>query len=76
MTLSWIIFYIPQLVKMVKTKSVNDISLAMIYLTLVGYFFGMIYMFGQGFGLWWFINYVNGITNCALLLYFYYKYKK
>lgn len=75
MTLSFMFCLIPQIVKIIKTKSSKDISPHMILLSMSGYFFGLIYMFMTTFGLWWFLNYVTGMFTASVLLYFWNKNK-
>ena len=75
MTFAFMSCYLPQIVKIVRTKSSTDVSLWMIVLGLVGYIFGMIYMFTNIFGIWWFLNYFTGIISSLVLLYYWYKHK-
>ena len=76
MTAIWFVCYFPQLYKTYKTKSAKDLSLIMIYMTLIGYVFGLIYIFGTHiYSLWVLINYFSGIINMLIMLYFCYKYK-
>ena len=75
MTLSFMSCYIPQIIKIIKTQSSTDISLLMIILGLSGYIFGMIYMYTNVFGIWWFLNYATGIFSSAALLYYWYKHR-
>ena len=77
MTSIWFLCYLPQIYKTYKTKRAQDVSLIMVYMTLLGYFFGLIYIFGtHTYSLWILINYVSGIINMVIMLYFCYKYKK
>jgi len=75
MTLAFMSCYLPQIIKIIKTESSTDVSPLMIILGLVGYIFGMIYMFTNVFGIWWFLNYSTGIVTSLILLYFWYKHK-
>jgi len=75
MTSIWFLCYLPQIYKTYKTKKAKDISLIMVYMTLLGYVFGMIYLLGTYFSMWVFIKYCSGIINMFLMLYFCYKYK-
>jgi uncharacterized protein with PQ loop repeat len=75
MAVSFMSCYLPQILKIWKTKSSSDISPLMIYFGLLGYIFGLIYMFTNVWGLWWFANYFSGIITSIALLYFYYRHK-
>jgi uncharacterized protein with PQ loop repeat len=75
MTAAFMSCYIPQILKIVRTKSSTDVSPGMIYLGLIGYIFGMIYMLTNVFGIWWFLNYFTGIISSSFLLYYWYKHK-
>jgi hypothetical protein len=39
------------------------------------YIAGMVYLFTGTFGIWWFLNYLNGIIMCLILVYAWCKYK-
>jgi uncharacterized protein with PQ loop repeat len=67
--------YIPQIIKIIKTESSSDLSPSMIILGLIGYIFGMIYMFSNVYGLWWFLNYFTGIISSTILLYYWFKHR-
>jgi uncharacterized protein with PQ loop repeat len=75
MTLSFMCCYLPQIAKIIRTQSSADISPWMILLGLSGYVFGMVYMYSNTFGLWWFLNYFTGIISSFILLYYWYKHK-
>jgi uncharacterized protein with PQ loop repeat len=75
MTVSFMLCYVPQIHKIIKHESSKDISLWMIMLGMSGYVFGMIYMYSNTFGLWWFLNYFTGIITSLILLYYWYKHK-
>jgi uncharacterized protein with PQ loop repeat len=75
MALSFMSCYIPQIRKIIKTESSSDISPTMIILGLSGYIFGMVYMFLNVFGTWWFLNYLTGIISSSFLLYYWYKHR-
>ena len=75
MAISFMLCYLPQILKIIKTKSSSDISPTMIFLGLSGYIFGMIYMFLNVFGTWWFLNYLTGIISSMFLLYYWYKHR-
>jgi len=75
MVLSFMLCYVPQILKIIKHESSKDISPIMIFLGISGYTFGLIYMLCTGFGIWWFLNYVSGIITSAVLLFYWYKHK-
>ena len=51
MMLAFMFCYVPQIVKIYKNKSSEDVSLMLILMSIVGYISGMIYMFLTAFGL-------------------------
>lgn len=75
MTVSFMLCYLPQIIKIIKTESSTDLSPSMIFLGLSGYIFGMIYMLTNVFGIWWFFNYFTGIISSFVLLYYWFKHK-
>ena len=75
MALSFMSCYLPQIIRIIKTKSSSDISPTMIVLGLIGYITGLIYMYTNVFGLWWFCNYVTGIISSAILFYYWFKHR-
>lgn len=76
MTVCFMCCYIPQIYKIWKNKSSNDLSVLMIFLSLGGYISGIIYNITTGFQFWLFANYSSGITMCSVLIFFWFKYKK
>ncbi len=75
MVISFMLCYVPQIHKIIKTKSATDISPLMILFGISGYVFGLIYMMSTEFGIWWFLNYTTGIVTSCFLLYYWYKHK-
>lgn len=73
--LSFMFCYIPQIVKIFKNRSSNDVSLMLILMSIVGYISGMIYMFLTRFGIWWFLNYCVGLIMCSILVYAWFKFQ-
>jgi uncharacterized protein with PQ loop repeat len=67
--------YLPQIYKIYKNKSSRDVSIALVFMSMGGYIFGMVYLFTSTFGLWWFVNYVVGLVMCTLLAHAWYKFK-
>jgi uncharacterized protein with PQ loop repeat len=76
MTLSFMFCYVPQIIKIYKNKSSEDVSLMLILMSIVGYTTGMVYMFLTAFGLWWFLNYCVGLIMCSILVYAWFKFRK
>ena len=67
-TLCFAICYIPQIVKSLKTKKVNDVSVSLFILSLLGYISAIIYTLSDiGFNLILITNYVFGAI-CSLLM--------
>jgi uncharacterized protein with PQ loop repeat len=75
MAIGFMSCYIPQIARIIKTRSSADISPLMIIFGLIGYIFGMIYMFLNVFGLWWFFNYTSGIVTSLVLFYYWFKHR-
>lgn len=67
--------YTPQMIKMIRTKKADDISIWMLIMTDVAYIAGMVYMFRTKFGIWWFLNYVTGLIFCTILIILWFKYR-
>ncbi len=67
-TLCFAICYIPQIVKSLKTKKVNDISISLFILSLLGYISALVYTLGDiGFNIILVTNYVFGAL-CSLVM--------
>lgn len=75
MTISFMACYLPQIYKIIKTKSSSDVSLLMMVFSFLGYVFGLLYMACTGFEIWWFLNYFSGIVTSIVLFYYWQKYK-
>tara|TARA_B110000879_G_C10722230_1_gene337043 strand:+ start:118 stop:420 length:303 start_codon:yes stop_codon:yes gene_type:complete len=67
----------PQIYKSIKSKSVEDVSIILCYMSIVGYAAALGYaMMKFGFDYWLCINYIlSGISVMAMIA-VYYKYKK
>ena len=76
MTLSFMLCYVPQIIKIYKSRSSEGLSLTLVVMCIVGYISGICYMFLTKFGLWWFINYSVGLTMCIILIITWFKFKK
>jgi len=67
-TLCFAICYIPQIVKSIRTKKVNDISVSLFILSLLGYISAIIYTLSDiGFNLILITNYIFGAI-CSLTM--------
>ena len=61
MALSFSIAYLPQILKMWKNKSSEDVSLWMLIINTIGYASGVMYLLvGSATGFWLWINYSLG----------------
>jgi uncharacterized protein with PQ loop repeat len=76
MMFSFMLCYIPQIIKIYKNKSSKDVSLMLILMSIIGYVSGMAYMFLTAFGLWWFLNYSVGLIMCSILVFAWFKFKR
>jgi uncharacterized protein with PQ loop repeat len=67
----------PQIVKSIKTKSVEDVSIALCYMSVVGYLAALGYALMKfGFDMLLCMNYIlSGISVVAMIA-VYYRYKK
>jgi uncharacterized protein with PQ loop repeat len=75
MTIAFMSCYIPQIHKIIKHEKSSDVSCLMIIFGLIGYITGLVYMYCNVFGLWWFLNYSTGIITSLVLLFYWYKHK-
>ena len=67
-TLCFAICYIPQIVKSIRTKKVNDVSVSLFILSLLGYISALIYTLSAiGFNLILITNYIFGAI-CSLTM--------
>jgi len=68
--------YIPQILKIFKTKSSKDLSLLFVIMPMLGYISGLFYLtLSQSFVLWLVLNYTIGLVMTIFLLVIYYRYK-
>jgi len=69
------ICYVPQIIKMLKTKEVDDISPIMWALAMIGYSCGLIYfLFHWKFSM--VLNYSSGLTCSLIIFVLYYKWRE
>ena len=67
--------YIPQIIKIIKTRSVDDISIWLFTISMVGYLCGLIY-FILNWKLSMLTNYGPGLIFCIWIVVMYFKFKK
>lgn len=75
MSLCFVLSYIPQLVKIVRTKQAKDISPAMYIVTAIGYVSGFIYVFLGEFQVWLVINFSISLVLCLATLWSYFIFR-
>jgi uncharacterized protein with PQ loop repeat len=76
MVFSFMFCYLPQIIKIYKTKSSEGLSLMLVLMCIVGYASGLVYMFLTSFGIWWFLNYLVGLVMCLVLTHAWFKYHR
>jgi len=76
-TLCFAICYIPQIVKSLTTKKVDDVSVTLFILSLMGYIAAIMYTLGEiGFNLILITNYLLGSFCSIVMIITYFIYKK
>ncbi len=76
-TLCFAICYIPQIVKSLRTKKVDDVSVSLFKLSLMGYIAALIYTLGEiGFNLILVTNYIFGSLCSLVMIIIYYCYRE
>lgn len=78
-TIAFITCYWPQIIKTYKKKKVDDVSLSLFTLSIVGYLAAIGYtILRVGYDFWWLLNYGVSLIGALIVvvLYFKYKYKK
>ena len=69
--------YWPQIIKSLKTKKVDDVSIALFIISIIGYISATAYAVMRfGLDFWLLINYVLSGFSSAFMVYVYFKYKK
>jgi len=69
--------YWPQIIKSIKTRQVDDISISLFLLSVGGYISAAIYVYIKfGFDFWLLFNYSISLISAMIMIYIYYKYKK
>lgn len=76
-TICFITCYWPQIIKSIKTKSVEDISLPLFTLSTIGYISAIFYtILRVGYDFWWLLNYLASLFSAITMIVVYYKYKR
>ena len=69
--------YWPQIIKSLKTKKVDDVSIALFIISIIGYISATAYAVMRfGLDFWLLANYVLSGFSSAFMVYVYFKYKK
>lgn len=75
MATCFVICYIPQIIKILKTKSVAGISVGMYSMAALGNLFGIFYGFNNEEMLWLFVNSIICLILTSIVLFLQQKYK-
>ena len=66
----------PQIIKSIKTKKVEDVSISLFVLSIIGYISAIAYTISRvGFDFWWLINYGLSLLSAVIMLGGWFKYK-
>ena len=77
LALSFSIAYLPQILKMWKNKSSEDVSLWMLIINTIGYKSGVLYLLvGDATGFWLWINYSLGTVMSLIAIGFWIFYRR
>ena len=77
LTVSFSVAYIPQIIKMIRRKSSDDISLLMLMINAAGYYCGLGYVLTKEVNAYWlFINYSAGLIMTGLCIFIWVCYNK
>ena len=75
-TIAFITCYWPQIIKTYKTKRVEDVSLSLFALSIVGYLAAIGYtILRVGYDFWWLLNYGVSFIGALTIVVLYFKYK-
>jgi len=67
----------PQIIKSVKTKKVEDVSISLFILSIIGYVSAISYtILRVGFDFWWLINYCLSLLSAIVMVVLWFRYKK
>ena len=77
LAVSFSIAYLPQIVKMVKNKSSDDVSLIMLIINTIGYISGILYLaIGDAIGFWLWVNYSSGTAMSVIAIGVWFIYRR
>lgn len=76
MTFCYLFCSVPQIIKIIKTKSAKDISVGFLGLSIAGHSFATVYACFGANNIWAFVCYGGGLLSCLVLLYLWNKYGK
>lgn len=75
-TIAFITCYWPQIIKTYKKKKVDDVSLSLFTLSIVGYLAAIGYtILRVGYDFWWLLNYGVSLIGALIVVGLYFKYK-
>ena len=67
----------PQIFKSIKTKKVEDVSISLFILSVIGYISAIAYtVLRVGLDFWWLINYTLSLLSAIVMLCVWLKFKK
>jgi len=75
MSLSFVLSYLPQIIKMIVTKKAKDVSVWTYGTCVHGYIAGLIWLFLTGFQFWLFLNFFVGLILSLTVIYLWYKFR-
>tara|TARA_R100000426_G_C4795720_1_gene100510 strand:+ start:292 stop:555 length:264 start_codon:yes stop_codon:yes gene_type:complete len=66
----------PQIIKSLRTKKVEDVSISLFILSIIGYVAAISYtLLRVGFDFWWLINYFLSLLSAIIMTVLWFKYK-
>ena len=66
----------PQIIKSLRTKKVEDVSISLFILSIIGYLAAISYtLLRVGFDFWWLINYFLSLLSAIIMTVLWFKYK-
>ena len=69
--------YWPQIIKSIKTKKVEDVSISLFILSVIGYIAAISYtILRVGLDFWWLINYCLRLLSAIIMVILWFRYKK
>ena len=76
-TFCFVICYWPQIIKSIVTGSVEDSSLPLFVLSVIGYLAALVYTIDRfGWDFWYVTNYSLSLFSAIVMIFVYVKYKK